>query len=206
MTSLFRRACAIASALVAVSALAFAQESTQNTWSHGTTLNLFAGASSEPMKGAFTAGGAIGWQLTPTIAIEGTGGWIDSQSSSPWFTAALKAQARLAYAAGTNPYVEGGIGLCRATFDAGQANVPTFYHQRMMETPGASLMNHTFTDPTFAFGAGLNILVTRHVAIRPAVELTTVFRDRNTLTMTAGVVRLAYHFENHPVTPASNPR
>lgn len=205
MTSIFRRACSIAPALVAVSALAFAQESTQNTWSHGTTVNLFAGAASEPMKGAFTAGGAIGWQLTPTMAIEGTGGWIDSQSSSLWFTAALKAQARLAYAGGTNPYVEGGIGLCRATFDAGQPNVPTFYHQRMMEAPGA-MMNHTFTDPTFAFGAGLNILVSRHVAVRPAVELTTVFRDRNTFTMTAGVVRVAYHFENHPVTPASNPR
>ena len=206
MTSVFRRACAIAVAFLAVAALAKAQETAANVWSHGTTLNIFAGASSEPMKGAFTAGGAIGWQVTPTMAIEGTGGWIDSQSSSPWFIAALKAQARLAYAGGTNPYVEGGIGLCRATFDAGQANVPALYHKRMAEAPGAAMMNHTFTDPTFAFGAGLNIIVTRHVALRPAVEVTTVFRNHDTFAMTAGVVRLAYHFENHPVTPASNPR
>jgi len=206
MASIFRRACSIAPAFVAVAALAFAQESAQNTWSHGTTLNVFAGASSEPMNGAFTAGGAIGWQVTPTWAIEGTGGWIDSESSSAWFTAALKAQARLAYAKGTNPYVEGGIGLCRATFDAGQTNVPAFYQKQMLDSPGASMMNHTFTDPTFAFGAGLNILATRHIAIKPAVEVTTVFRNSNTFTMTAGVVRLAYHFENHPVTPARNPR
>jgi hypothetical protein len=118
----------------------------------------------------------------------------------------LKAQARLAYAGGTNPYVEGGIGLCRSTFDAGQAKVPAFYQKRMVETPAASMMNHTFTDPTFAFGAGLNIIATRHVAIRPAVEVTMVFRNRDTFTMAAGVVRLAYHFENHPVTPASNSR
>lgn len=206
MTSVFRRACAIAVAFLAVAALAKAQETAANVWSHGTTLNIFAGASSEPMKGAFTAGGAIGWQVTPTMAIEGTGGWIDSQSSSPWFIAALKAQARLAYAGGTNPYVEGGIGLCRATFDAGQANVPTLYQKRMMEAPETSMMAHTFTDPTFAFGAGLNIIATRHIAVRPAVEVTMVFRNSNTFTMTAGVVRLAYHFENHPVTPARRAR
>lgn len=50
--------------------------------------------------------------------------------------------------------------------------------------------------------SGVNILVTRHIAIRPAVAVTMVFRHRDTYTMTAGVVRLAYHFENHPVTPA----
>jgi hypothetical protein len=201
MALMFRRACAIAIVVGAVSTLASAQESPPNAWSRGTTLNLFAGAASAPMKGAFTAGGAIGWQLTPTMAIEGTGSWIESASSSPWFTAAMKAQARLAYAAGTNPYVEGGIGLCRSTFDAGQTNVPDFYRKRMMQNPGGSLMSHTFTDPTFAFGAGLNLLATRHVAIRPAVELTTVFRGSGTFTMTAGVLRLAYHFEDHPVTP-----
>jgi hypothetical protein len=68
------------------------------------------------------------------------------------------------------------------------------------------MMNHTFTDPTFAFGAGLNIIATGHVAIRPAVEVAMVFRNRDTFTMTAGVVRLAYHFEFHPVAPASNSR
>jgi hypothetical protein len=202
----FRRASTMAVVFLAVGALASAQESTGNSWSQGTTLNVFAGASSEPTKGAFTAGGAIGWQLNPTIAIEGTGGWIDSQSSSPWFTAAMKIQARLARAGGTNPYVEGGIGLCRATFDAGQIKTPEFYHKRMTENPGASMMNQTFTDPTFAFGAGFNILTTRHIAVRPAVEVALVFRNHDAYAMTAGVVRLAYHFENHPVTPAGGRR
>jgi len=205
MTSIFRRACSIAVAFVAVSAVVSAQEPPANIWSHGTTLNLFAGAASEPTKGALIAGGAVGWQLTPTMAIEGTGGWIDSQHSSSWFTAALKAQVRLAHARGINPYVEGGIGLCRATFDAGQANLPVFYRGRMSSPPGASLMNQTFTDPTFAFGGGLNIIATRHIAVRPAVEVGMAFRNSDTFTITAGVVRLAYHFENRPVTPARGP-
>lgn len=206
MTSTFHRACAMATALMTVGALASAQESVVNTWSRGTTLNIFAGASSEPQKGAFTAGGAIGWQLTPSMAIEGTGAWIDNQSSPTWFTAAMKFQARLAAAGGTNPYLEGGIGLCRSSFDAGDMNVPEFYRKRMVENPGASMLSQTFTDPTFAFGGGLNIVATRHIAIRPGVEFTTVFRNHDTFTMMAGVVRLAYHFENHPVTPTGKTR
>lgn len=206
MTSIFRRGCAMAVALIAFGALASAQESTVNAWSRGTTLNIFAGASSEPQKGAFTAGGAIGWQLTPSMAIEGTGGWIDNQSSPTWFTAAMKFQARLVPAGGTNPYVEGGIGLCRSSFDAADMNVPDFYRKRMVENPGISIMTHTFTDPTFAYGGGFNIVATRHIAIRPAVEFTTVFRNRDTFTMMAGVVRVAYHFENHPVTPTGKTR
>jgi hypothetical protein len=85
-------------------------------------------------------------------------------------------------------------------------NVPAFYRKRMVDTPGALTMSHTFTDPTFAFGGGLNLIVTRHIAIRPAAEFTTVFRNRDTFTMMAGVVRVAYHFENHPVTPSGNTR
>ena len=205
MTSIFHRACAMATALMTVGALASAQESV-NAWSRGTTLNIFAGASSEPQKGAFTAGGAIGWQLTPSMAIEGTGASIDNQSSPTWFTAAMKFQTRLAAAGGTNPYVEGGIGLCRSSFDAGDMNVPEFYRKRMVENLGSSMLSHTFTDPTFAFGGGLNIIATRHIAIRPAIEFTTVFRNSDTFTITAGVVRLAYHFENHPVTPTGKTR
>jgi Outer membrane protein beta-barrel domain len=206
MTSIFHRACSMAAVFMTVGALASAQESAVNTWSRGTTLNMFAGASSEPHKGAFTAGGAIGWQLTPAMAVEGTGAWIDNQTSPTWFTAALKFQARLAAAAGTNPYVEGGFGLCRSSFDSGDLNVPEFYRRRMAQDPAISIMSHTFTDPTFAFGGGLNIIATRHIAIRPAVEFTTVFRNSDTFTMTAGVVRVAYHFENHPVTPTVKAR
>lgn len=207
MTSIFHRACGMSVALITVGALASAQESPVNTWSRGTTLNIFAGASSEPHKGAFTAGGAIGWQLTPAMAVEGTGAWVDNQSSPTWFTAAMKFQARIAPVGGTNPYVEGGIGLCRSSFDAGDLNVPEFYRKRMVDNPlRTSVMSRTFTDPTFAYGAGLNIIATRHIAIRPAAEFTTVFRNHDTLTIMAGVVRVAYHFENHPVTPTGKTR
>src|SRR6476646_4624592 len=157
MSSTFRRTGSMAIAVMALAALASAQESTGgDTWTHGTTLNAFAGVASEPTAGAATAGGAIGWQMTPSLSFEGTGAWINSQSSSPWFSAALKVQTRLAHARGANPFVEGGIGLYQASFDAGQADVPEFYRKRMTEQPGGSVMSHSFTDPTIVFGGGLN--------------------------------------------------
>jgi hypothetical protein len=201
MTSVFRRAGSMAIAMMAVAALASAQETAANAWSHGTTLNAFVGAASEPTAGAVTAGGAIGWQVNPSFAVEGTGAWTDSQSSSLWFSAALKVQTRLAYAGGANPYVEAGIGMYQASFDAGQTEVPEFYRKRMTEEPGALTMSHSFRDPTFVFGGGLNVLATRHFSLRPAVEFTVVLRNGDSYTSTAGVLRLAYHFENHPVTP-----
>src|SRR6476646_175771 len=156
MTSRFRRAGSITIAVMGLAALASAQEPRQDTWTHGTTLNAFVGVASEPTAGAATAGGAIGWQMTPALSFEGTGAWINSQSSSPWFSAALKVQTRLAHARGANPFVEGGIGLYQASFDAGQADVPEFYRKRMTEQPGGSVMSHSFTDPTIVFGGGLN--------------------------------------------------
>lgn len=202
MTSTFRRAGPLAIAVMALAALASAQESTgATTWSHGTTLNAFAGVASEPTTGAATAGGGIGWQLTPTMSVEGTGAWINSQSSSPWFSASLKVQARLAHARGMSPFVEAGIGLYQASFDAGQADVPEFYMKRMTAEPGGSVMSHSFTDPTIVFGGGFNVLATRHFALRPTLEVTMVVRNSDSYTATAGILRLAYFFEDHPVTP-----
>lgn len=200
MTSRFRRAGSMTIAVVALAALASAQEPTQDTWAHGTTLNASVGVASDPTAGAVTGGGAIGWQMTPALSFEGTGTWINSESSSPWFSAALKVQTRLAHAAGANPFVEGGIGLYQASFDAGQATVPEFYRKRIND-PAGSMMSHSFTDPSVVFGGGFNLVATRHVAFRPTVEVTVVLRNNDTYTTTAGVVRFAYLFESHPVTP-----
>jgi hypothetical protein len=200
MTSTLRRVSSMTIVVMALAALASAQESTEGAWSHGTTLNAFAGVASEPTAGTATAGGSIGWQWSPTMSIEGTGAWFNSQSSSPWFSAALKVQTRLAHARGANPFVEGGIGLYQASFDAGQTDVPEFYRKRMTDQAG-TMMSHSFRDPSVVFGGGLNVVATRHFALRPTVEVTVVLRNSDSYTTTAGVLKLAYIFENHPVTP-----
>ena len=64
----------------------------------------------------------------------------------------------------------------------------------------------TFTDPSVVFGGGISLVATRHIAIRPAVEVAMVLRNNHSLATASAVVRLAYRFEDHPVTRARNAR
>jgi hypothetical protein len=59
-----------------------------------------------------------------------------------------------------------------------------------------------FTDPMFQVGGGINVFMSRKVALQPAVEAMIVTRDGHALTMAAVSLRVAYHFEDHPVTPS----
>jgi len=93
------------------------------------------------------------------------------------------------------PFVTAGVGLYRASYETAVGNVPEFYRHRMSQTAGPG-MTMTFTDPTFVFGGGLNVFVTRHIAIRPDVETMIVVRDSSSHVVTAAAVHLAYHFEN----------
>jgi hypothetical protein len=59
----------------------------------------------------------------------------------------------------------------------------------------------TFTDPSLVGGGGVNVYVSRHWTIRPEIVATAVLRNSRSFVVTAGAVRLAYHVEEHPVTP-----
>jgi hypothetical protein len=45
------------------------------------------------------------------------------------------------------------------------------------------------------------MFINRHWTLRPEVVATVVMRDSRNFVVTTGAVRLAYHFEDHPVTP-----
>ena len=78
-----------------------------------------------------------------------------------------------------------------------ELGVPDFYQHRM----GDPTRRQTFTDPAFFTGGGWTFFVSRHIAIQPALEGTFVTRDGRAYPLTSAVVRLGYHFEDHPVTP-----
>ena len=42
-----------------------------NVWSHGTTIDVFAGGSSASGTAGPVAGGAAGWELTPWLGVDG---------------------------------------------------------------------------------------------------------------------------------------
>jgi hypothetical protein len=56
--------------------------------------------------------------------------------------------------------------------------------------------------PSFILGGGVNLFATRHVAIRPDVEAKIVRRNSQNYVVSAVSVHIAYHFEDHPITPS----
>ena len=204
MTSFQRLQCAVVGLLVAA-ATASAQTPlvapSGNTWSHGTTLNVFGGAAATAGDRAAAAGGAFGWELTPHFALEGSGTWLDWGQGAHAFTAGITAQVAVATARPVVPFLAGGVGLYRAGFNRSDSTMPGFYRRRMMGEalqPGATI---SFTDPSLAGGGGVTVFLSRHWTIRPEVIATLVIRDSRSFVVTTGAVRLAYHFEDHPVNP-----
>lgn len=176
-----------------------------NEWSRGTTLNGFAGIGADSSDAGAIWGGAAGWEVTPRLAIEGSGTWLDLGQRTSAFAGALKVRVRLSGRRTVDPFVHGGIGLYRASFGPGESIGPDFYRRRAGARVAPGTLGITFTDPTVLAGGGLNIFLSRHFALRPDIEATFVVRDRRTLVVTSAALHAVYHFESHPVTPAAGP-
>ena len=170
-------------------------------WQHGSTLNLFAGAAAAPSHRGAIGGGAVGWEVKPRFALEGSGEWMEWGAGSHAFAAAITAQTGLAGPRPVMPFLTGGIGLYRASFDRLGTAMPAFYGRRMSIDGVRMGTTATFTDPTLVFGGGVNAFINRHWAIRPDVREMVVLRDSHSYFVTAFAVHVAYHFEDHPVTP-----
>jgi len=185
-----------------VSAPARAQADVSADWSHGTTLNGLAGVATDSSRSSPVLGGAAGWEVTPGLAIEGSGSWLDFGHGSKAFSGSLKVRTRLFGRRTIDPFLQAGIGMYRASFESGAHRVPVFYGRRMDVSMRGDRLPLTFTDPTVVAGGGVNIFVNRYLAIRPDVEATVVLRDRRRHVVTILAVHAVYHFESHPVTPA----
>jgi hypothetical protein len=172
-----------------------------NEWSRGTTLNGFAGATMDSSQSGPAIGGAVGWELTPRVAIEGSGSWADFGQDTNSFAGALKVRLRIAGRRYLDPFVQTGVGLYRASFGTSDPAVPAFYRRRMVASTQGSATSGTFTDPTLIGGGGVSIFLNRHFALRPDAEVAFVFRDGNHHVVTTVALHAVYHFESHPVTP-----
>jgi len=191
-------------AALAVSSPCFAQSNPSEPstiWSHGTTLSALGGvATASSQNTGALAGGDLGWEITPQVALQGTGTWFDRGLGAGGFAAALTVQKSFGSPHPAAPFVTGGVGLYRAWFNTSQAtNIPSFYSSRMTGPPGQT--SYSFTDPTFVVGGGFNLFLSPHIEIRPDFEGVIVFNGSGSYVLATFVFRVAYHFETHPVTP-----
>ena len=171
-----------------------------NPWSHGTTLNVFAGVNSASSQGGSLAGGAVEWEVSRWLAVEGIGSWLDRGTGADAFAADLKAIVSPVIARQFVPFVQGGIGMYRASFDLSRAEIPDFYRSRLAATASGIDSTITLTDPSFIVGGGVNLFVRPHVAIRPDIQAKVIRHDSRSYVVATIAVHLAYHFETHPIT------
>lgn len=194
-------ACA-AAVLLACSTVAAAQTGPpRHEWSHGTMLSVFAGAGHGGSHTGGLAGAGIGWEVLPWLGLEGSGAWLDRGAGVEAFAADFKTMIGLPRTGAVVPFVAGAVGLYRTSYDRSGSGIPAFYARRMN---GMGPMNARvgFTDPSMGVGGGVNMFVTQHAALRPEVTSTFVIGDGRTHVVTAVALRVTYHFEDHPITPA----
>jgi hypothetical protein len=191
-------------AILVFSTAAAAQAPTDaNPWSRGTTLNLFSGVStSSPETGAIL-GMALGWEVTPGFGIEGSGAWLDRGRDATAFAADLKAMFGVPNLRTIVPFAFGGVGFYRASFGP-ESELPEFYARQVDDS--ATFGSHTFTDPSFIVGGGVNLHVTRHIGIRPEYDAKIVRSDGDSYVVHTVVVHFAYHFEEHSISPSRTRR
>ena len=185
---------------IVVTAAAQTPRPTTMSFRKGSTVNLFTGAAADTSRTGLIGGGAVGWELTPRFAVEGSGEWTEWGTGSRGFAAALTAMTGIAGSRTFMPFVTGGVGLYRASFGRLGADMPGFYVRRMTDMPPIA-RTAAFTDPSVVFGGGVNAFVNRHWAVRPDIREMLVFRDSRSRLVTTIAVHVAYHFEDHPITP-----
>jgi hypothetical protein len=186
---------------VALQGFAAAQPPPQE-WERGTTMTGFAAVASDSAGRGPMLGGAIGWEVTPKLAVEGSGAWLQFGEAASAFAGDLTVRMRLWGQRHVDPFVEGGVGLYRASYDARHSSdIPSFYRRRLRADLPDLMAVRTFTDPTLVVGTGLNLYLHRHLALRPDVGATIVMREGRRHVVTTVGMHAVVHFEDHPVTP-----
>lgn len=185
--------------LVLAAAPVGAQTTAENPWKHGTTLSLSGGVASASLDTAPAVAMTAGWEITPWIGLEGTGSWFPGLDGANGFSAVLSVQSNLMPSHAASPFIEGGFGLYLASFDGSTTEIPEFYRSRIDESQ--LIKSNTFTDPAFLVGGGVNVFTSRHFTVRPTIEALIVTNNSQTYTVPIFTVRVAYHFEDHPITP-----
>jgi hypothetical protein len=194
----------VAVAIVSVAHEARSQTVAATDWHRGTTLSAFFGATTTSSDTDPAAGVALGWELTPHFTLEGRGMWFEAGPAADAFAAVLGARVPILPARPVVPFLSAGVGLYRATFDGPHGGMPRFY-QRRMTAGAAEFPGPTFDDFAYSLGGGVDILLARHLALRPDVTVLVVTNGSDSRVVPVYGIQLAYHFESHPITPAASP-
>jgi hypothetical protein len=204
-------------ALVTAPAVSTAQETGVRT-----ALSLVPGAVFNTADAGPSVGGAVTFDLSPWLALEGIGSYVDRGSGANALTIRGGVLANLLNGdRRAVPFVTAGAGLYRASFDlaaqrffggAGPfgpgasvcggtgacpyGNLPAFYARRLgavvAPSQGSAWPTRTFTDPAFHLGVGARLHLTSHVFVRP--EFSGLFIAANRDVQSLGMTSVAFGY------------
>jgi len=170
-----------------------------------TSLAVTIGGSRANEATRLVLGGTARWELTPHLAFEGAGRWMDRARHPDAYAGELAVVLGLS---GTResavPYVVGGVGIHRRSFhrEDGAPAAPEFYRRRFASAVSRAGSRETFTDPTLALGIGVDLPVGGQVTVRPDLRALVLFGGGRRDTVWVGTVSVGYRFQHRPVTPA----
>lgn len=178
----------------------------------GTAVSLFAGASNASSETGGLIGAAVTFDVNARIAVEAAGTWFDRGPHSNAFRVGADVIWRLVRPGRRmTPFVVGGIGAHRMTFDlAGDPTafeqLPPFYRDRIRARIAGGMTGGlsdtgSFTDPVVTLGAGVRITVNRYVFIRPEVKALIVSANGGTHTLGVVGMSVGFRIEERNVTP-----
>lgn len=170
-----------------------------------TSLAISAGIAHANADTRPTFGGSARWELTPHVAFEGAGRWMDRVGHPDASAVELAVVAGLG---GTResavPYLLAGVGLQHRAFEMrpGAPPMPHFYGRRVADVRRAVGERESFTDPTVVVGLGVDVPLSRTVTVRPDARALFVLRGGRHDTVLLATVGVGYRFEHKPVTPS----
>ena len=190
---------ALAMLLVGPVNAAHAQGST-SPWRSGTALSGFVGSASTSGRTDPAVAASVGWEMTPYFTLEGrglaiSGGDVRSMAAliGPRFNLFGRRQIV--------PFVSTAVGVQNASVHVDRPRVPAFYRDRGAVSDTSVGGRQSFNDLAVTIGSGLDLFVSRHLALRPDAQLLLVHASGRTERIGVFGVHLAYHFEERNVTP-----
>jgi len=167
----------------------------------GTELGALIGAGSTSTHTGPMLSGIAGWRLNGWLLGEARGTWLARGAEASAFEADLGVSARLYRRGPASPYIGGGFGLYRADFGSSSAVMSDFYRRRLGTSAIGTPRGAAFTDPVVRLSAGVDVPLGRAFLLRPEASALFVRRDGRGETVGLFGLRLAYRFEDRPVTP-----
>jgi len=166
-----------------------------------TSLSFFGGVATPESKAGGLLGGTAGWQFSPRFALEGNAFWLNRPGSETGFSVAFNSHVNLLRRRTAVLFLATGIGVYRASLDADAAAASEFYRERFA-AGDALATTQTFTDPAFIVGGGVDFFLSPQLALRPQGDVMFVVNDGRSRVVPVFTVHLAYHFNDHPITPS----